>query len=250
MLKRILIIPLLFLFVQGCKDDPSPIVGTTPPEELFMRDDAYNTLIPLLNMYKWSYKINMGNEEKPIGPIKHLIEDDAIEYMRILPVREYDNNDGWGKYEYMALCYITTNNKVFFYMRDKIYIGRYLQADNNGFESVMWDYELPTYCNEFSSNYFVLNRNVSSPVLDEDYLHEMAGYYTINIQINSTDYREYSECKLFEYKNKRNSSSESIRVNKFYFKQGKGLIRYQQFALSPTDSTLVILYEQDLMEDF
>ena len=247
-MKKIFVIPFLFWLV-ACSDNPSTPSVYTPPEELYMRNDADMTLIPLLNMYKWSYRVNLGTEEKPIGPIRNLLDDDAIEYVRILPVRQYDNNEGWGRYEYQALCYVTTNNKVFFYMSDKIYIGRHLQADNNGFESVMWDYELPISCTENSSRHFVLNRNVSSPNLDEDYLHEKPGYHTIDIELVLPNFKKYTECKLFEYQSKRNSPSENIRINRFYFKQGKGLIRYQQFIVSPTDSTFMKLYEQDLIEE-
>ena len=131
---------------------------------------------------------------------------------------------------------------------NKIYVGRYLQADNNGFESVMWDYELPIYSTAASTRTFVLNRNVAIPNIDEDYLHEKPGYYTIEVEIGLPDFKKYTECKLFECQNKRNNPNDPIRVNRFYFKQGKGLIRFQQFALSPTDSTLLLLFEQDLIE--
>jgi hypothetical protein len=248
--KKKILIPFLFLFVVGCSDDPSPIIYT-PPEELFLRDGADTTLIPLLINKRWNYNVS-GTEEKPIGPIRFLLDNDTIEYIRLLPVRIYDNNEGWGKYDgYQALCYVTAKHKVFFYMYDKIYVGRHLQTDNYGFESVMWDYELPIYCTENSSRYFVLNRkHYSSAINEEDYLHEMPGYHTINVKINSTDYREYTECKLFQFRNKQDNITDPIRINKFYFKQGKGLIRYQQFVLSHTDSAEVELYTQDLMEDF
>jgi hypothetical protein len=213
-----------------------------------MRNDAATTLIPLLNMYRWEYRINLETAERPVEPIRNLLDNDAIEYVRLLPVRQYDNNEGWGRYEYQMLCYVTTNRKVFFYMSDKIYVGRHLQADNNGFESVMWDYELPMRYTESSSNHFILNRNVSSPNLDEDYLYEKPGFHTIDIELALPNYKRYIECKLFEYRSKRNSPSDPIRINRFYFKQGNGLIRYQQFIMSPTDSTLVMTYEQDLIE--
>ena len=248
-MKRKLIKSFLFLlaigFIFGCSSAPSPIAVTTPPEEFYLRDDAANTLIPLIDMYKWSYRINKGTEEKPTGPIKSLLDNDTISYIRILPVRQFDNNEGWGRYEYQALCYVTAKGKVFFYMVDRIYIGRHLQADNNGFESVIWDYELPTYCTENSSNYFVLNRNISSPNIKEDFLHEKLGYDTIDIFENNSYYQKHENCKLFEYQSKQNGN---VRINRFYFKQGKGLLRYRQYVLSDTDSNLVLLYEQDLVE--
>jgi hypothetical protein len=235
--------------IMSCSNDPSPI-NYTPTEDLYKRNDADKTLIPLVEGYRWNYRVNKGDQEKPTGPIRNILDNDVITSARLLPVREYDNNEGWGRYEYQALCYITSNYKVFFYMGDFIYIGRYLQTDNNGFESVMWDYQLPIYSTQNSSRYFVLNRNVSSPKQEEDYLHEKSGYYTIEIEVGAPDWKKYTECKLFEYHNKRNNVADPIRINRFYFKHGKGLIRYQQFIQSPTDSTTMILYEQDLLEGF
>jgi len=249
-MKKILGIAFLFLLITSCSNDPSSTGPYTPDENLFLRNGADTTLIPLLVNKKWNYTVNKGTEEKPIGPIRSLLDNDTIEYIRLLPVREYDNNEGWGRYEYQMLCYITVKNRMFYYMNDKIYVGRYLQNDNYGFESVTWDYELPTHCTENSSRYFVLNRNASSNIVDEDYLCEISGYHTINVKINATDYREYTNCKLFQCRNKRDNILDPVRINKFYFKQGIGLVRYQQFVLSPTDSTEVELYEQDLIEDF
>ena len=251
-MKKILItkrnfffIPFIFLLIVGCSNDPSPVVQYTPPEELFLRDDADKTLIPLVMFKGWNYVV-YETKDKPSSPIQNLLDDDAIEYIRLLPVRQYDNNEGWGKYEYQALCYITSNNKVFFYMDDKIFVGRHLQTDFYGFESVMWDYELPIYSTENSERYFVLNRNATN-INEEDYLHEMQGYHTINVKINSTDYREYTECKLFQFQSK---NTNPLCINKLYFKHGKGLIRYQQFIISPTDSSEIEWYKQDLVEDF
>jgi hypothetical protein len=247
-MKRILLIPFLFLFLLGCSDEPTPVINT-PSEELYIREDASTTLVPLVNYNKWNYRINTGTEEKPYNQIRGILDNDTITSIRFLPVRQYDNNEGWGKYLYQTLCYITAKGKVFFYMNDNIYVGRYLQSDNNGFESVIWDYELPTHCTEQSSRYFVLNRDITSPNMDEDYLHELAGYHTIDVEVAFPDYKKYTECKLFEYKSKRNNIADPVRINRFYFKEGKGLIRYQQFVLSP-DNTELKLYEQDLVEGF
>ncbi|MCL2038880.1 MAG: hypothetical protein FWG85_00445 [Bacteroidetes bacterium] len=249
-MKKLLAIVFLFYLALGCSSDPNPVKVYTPSEDFYLRDDAANTLIPLISGYKWTYRIDTGTDEKPNSSIRHLLDNDVIDYVRILPVRQYDNNEGWGRYEYMALCYITTNQKAFFYMNeaDKIYVGRYLQADNNGFESVVWEYELPIYSSESSARSFVLNRNVAVPNIDEDYLHEKQGYYTIDVEVGFPDFKKYTECKLFECRNKRNTPDDPIRINRFYFKQGKGLIRFQQFALSPTDSTLILLFKQDLIE--
>jgi len=249
-MKKILTIVFLSYFMLGCSSEPNPVGAYTPSEEFYLRGDEAKTLIPLLYGYKWTYRVDTGTEERPTGSVRYLLDDDVIDYVAILPVRQYDNNEGWGRYEYMALCYITVNQKVFFYMNEanKIYVGRYLQADNNGFESVMWDYELPIYSTESSARSFVLNRNVTTPNTDEDYLHEKPGYYTIDVEVGFPDFKKYTECKLFECRNKRNSPDDPIRINRFYFKHGKGLVRFQQFALSPTDSTLIILFKQDLVE--
>jgi len=249
-IKQLSIALLISFIIVACSDDPSINGPYMPSEDLFLREDAASTLIPLQLNNNWNYVVTKTSIEKPVCPLRSLLENDTIQYIRLLPVRNYDNNEGWGKYEYQTLCYITKNNVVYSYLSDKIYIGRYLQSDNFGFESVMWDYELPSYYTENSSRYFILIRNSSSLNMDEDYLHEMPGYYTLYVKkTDPLDTRTFEGCKLFQFQNKRDNVSDPIQINKFYFKQGIGLIRYQQTILSPTDSTELELYEQDLIVD-
>jgi len=248
-MKKTLLVAFLFLLVVGCTNNPSPSGPFNPDENLFLRTGTDTTLIPLLVNTKWNYTVTKGTEEKPIGPIRYLLDDDTIRYVRLLPVREYDNNEGWGKYEYQVLCYITAKQKVFYYMGNRIYVGRYLENDNYGLESVMWDFELPTHCTENSTNYYHLNRN-SLYNKDEDYLQEMPLYHTISVKRSASDYREYTNCKLFQFHSKRDNIADPVRINRFYFKQGIGLVRYQQFIISPTNGEELELYTQDLIEDF
>jgi hypothetical protein len=253
-MKKIILLSLVLPFISvifiACSGNDDPIDQSTGNAELFIRDDASTTTIPLVMNTTWRYKKVYGEEEKPDKQIKNLLIDDEIIDMKILPVRHFDNNEGWGKYEYQSLCYITTNNQVFFYMNDRIYIGRYLYPDNYGFESVIWDYELPTHFTENSTGYYTLNRNatINDPNINinENFLQEMPGLSTIVVEIDGFNLKQYKDCKLFQFHNIK-GSNETDRINMFYFKAGKGLISYQQYLKA--DSTMHRLYELNLLEE-
>jgi len=248
-MKKILSSILLLCFV-ACSKNNDPEYPQPTDAELFVRDDAARTTIPLVVHTSWNYRKNIGTEEKPDKLIRNLLLNDRIIDMKILPVRQYDNNSGNGKYEYKALCYITENQTVYFYMNDRIFVGRYLYPDNYGYESVIWDFELPTYYTENSTRYFTLNRAVSfdNPNVnkDENFLREVPGFHTIDVEITAIDVKRYKDCKLFQYNNQRTNPNESVRTNYFYFKDGIGLVKYQQ-EIKVGDTT-ALLYEQVLIE--
>ncbi|MDR0928020.1 MAG: hypothetical protein LBO69_09710 [Ignavibacteria bacterium] len=249
-MKKLFLLSIICLCFVACNSNDDDDANYTPDTDLFVRADAEYTLIPLLADRRWTYSKTIGTEEKPDCEIKNLLLNDQIVDMKILPVRQFDNNDGSGKYEYQALCYITENNTAYFYMDNKILVGRYLESDNYGNESAIWDFELPTHCTENSSRYFALNRNVSiddpGVNIDENFLHEMPGYYTIDVEVDLPNFKRYTDCKLFLYNSHKESAGEHTRPNYFYFKEGVGLIRYQQFV--KVDTTLAKLYEQNIVE--
>jgi len=134
-------------------------------------------------------------------------------------------------------------------MGDKILVGRYLQQDLHGNESVIWDFELPTYSGENDARQFTLNRGVPPHlvVYEEDLLQEVAGYETVEVELSQPVINRYTECKLFQYNSKKTNPAEATRINKFYFKEGMGLIRYQQYVQADGQEP-ILLYEQDLIE--
>ena len=234
---------------MGCSDNNTDTITTMDPE-LFVRKDAALTTIPLVFGYSWRYQILPVGDGKPDKFIKDLLLNSSIVEMKILPVREYDNNSGAGRYDYQSLCYITSTNIAFFYMDDKIYVGQYMYPDNYGLESVTWEFELPRRYTEHSSRYFTLNRNVSfddpSVNKNENFLYEEPGFHTLDIEIDNINVRRHKDCKRFVFYNTRNSSDEHPRKNVFYFKESIGLIKYQQFLI--VDATEALLYEQFLVE--
>jgi len=249
-MKKILPIVLLLCFA-ACSSNKDPHCSQNTDADLFIRDNAAKTVIPLILNKSWNFRVNEGGKEKPADKlIRNLLLNDRIIDMKVLPVREYDNNSGSGRYQYKALCYITENQTVFFYMNDRIFVGRYLYPDNYGFESVGWDFELPTHYTENSARYFTLNRNVNfgdpNVNTNENFLREVPGFHRIDVTRNDGLIQPYLNCKLFQYENKSSNSSET-RTNYFYFKDGKGLIKYQ-LILKVGDET-VILYEQVLIEE-
>jgi len=248
-MKKILLLIFLICFI-ACNSNNDPDYPRNTDAYLFVRDDAGTTTIPLILGKSWNFRVDEGGEEKPAAQqIRNLLRNDEIIEMKILPVRAYDNNSGSGRYQYKALCYITENHTVFFYMNDRIYVGRYLMFDHFGLESVTWDFELPTHYTESSARLFTLNRNVNitdpNVNLNENALREVAGLHSIYITRNDGLIQPYHNCKLFQFDNKSSNPSE-IRTNYFYFKNGVGLVKYQ-LILKVGDET-VILYEQVLIE--
>lgn len=255
LLYKLFLLAVFLLFFVSCGDD-TPI-NTQPQDEpsLYEREDAANTTIPLQLNNSWLYKRNVGGTERPDQLLEIILPEivkpdsmasDAIIDMKILPIRRYDDGKGTGKYEYQALCYISQNGVAYFYMGEKIYVGRYMEKDSYGLESVSWDFELPVSFTETSSRYFIMNRNKVNVEQNEyNYLHELGGYYTIDVKKpGSDDFKRYTECKKFQYLDTTTNGAAGARTNVFYFKQGRGLIRYQQFI---TDT--VLLYEQELIAE-
>ena len=237
----------LVVFI-GCSDKESGPVYYAPPNELYVRDDAASTLVPLLINNGWNYERVYGENERPDKHIASLLKNDRIINVGIYPVRRYDDNDGTGKYDYQTLCYITANDIAYFYLEDRILVGRYLEVDAFGYSSVIWDFELPTYTSSSQTRRF-LNRNVATALADDfDYMTEEAGLYTVTVAFGTEPgvTKNHSGCKLFTFTNRNNNPGESSRVNKFYFKPGLGLIRYQQFLV--INGAEHKLYEQDIIE--
>ena len=230
-----------FVFTSCKKGDP---ISTGRDFELYLRSDAASTLIPLLENKSWKYNVTAGLPVKPQFDnyfIHTLLSNSQIAELKILPVREYDGNSGTGKYRYDALCYITDSNVAFFYMENKILVGQYLYSDAHGNESVTWEFELPTYSPENEERYFILNR------LDPSiFLSEKKGYDTVEVQINSSIWKRYFRCKLFEYSVVTNP--KTTWINRFYFEEGVGLVRFQQY-LKSEDNNPILMYEQSLIEE-
>lgn len=232
-----------FLLLTSCQDK----IIDFPEEdvELYRRSDAASTLIPLLPYRSWKYRVTEGlPARKPEADhyfIHSLLEDTEIEDLKLLPVREYDGNSGYGKYTYKALCYITSNQVAYFYMDEKLLVGRYLYPDANGNESVTWEFELPTYSPEYAERNFRLSRS------DYNMLSEKSGYDTVEIQIQIPPniFKRYERCKLFEYSV---DIGTHTWINQFFFEERVGLVRFRQWLKTPANENPVFMYEQSLIE--
>ncbi|MBQ6268747.1 MAG: hypothetical protein IJK61_01325 [Bacteroidetes bacterium] len=247
-----LILLLASVVLVSCDDDNKNTITPSNYDslDLYIRGDANNALIPLKLGNSWIFKKNLGSEEKPDNFIKNLLLDDEIIDQKILPVRAYDTNSGNASYLYYALCYITKNNLAYFFMNDRIKIGTYLKNDANGKESVSDECELPISYTETSSGYYVLDRkslNDDAIPTAQKYLYECPGYYIVDAELEDNNIKRYKDCKRFTFENKQEAQSPVVRTNVFYFKDGIGLIKYQQYFKmnsQATDSALV--YEQIL----
>lgn len=253
-LNNLLFVLLLTFIFSACNDNNKPV---SPSEDLtlYIRDDAGEMIIPLMLNKSWKFKKTAGGEEnpKPDKFIKNILVDNTIIDQKILPIREYDKGVGDGKYKYKALCYLTTNDLAYFYMENKLLYGSYLIVDAYGNESVTWEGELPTTFTETSSAYYTLDRsiNILDPEIkrEESLLYECPGYYTVDVELDGNDVKRYKDCKRFTYNNSSSSHSSGVRTNIFYFKQGIGLIKYQQYIkANPAAKDSALIYEQVINE--
>ncbi len=254
LLALISVVVVFAFMLSSCSDDKKTIVnGDSEDLELYIRDNADQTILPLVLGKSWQFKKNKGDEEKPDRFIKNLLLNDEIVEQRILPIREYDKGDGIGKYKYKTLCYLTSAGFAYFYMDDKLLVGSYLDSDANGNASVTWEYELPALYSETSSGYYLLDRSVntgnSNMSISEYSLYECPGYHVVDVELTGVDVKRYKDCKRFIYNNIKHSQAPEQKINVFYFKQGIGLVKYQQFLkISETAVDSVLLYEQVINE--